>query len=95
MKEYMKMSDVFSGDVFASGCKAAVSGVDGCKYSDVFISTGSKEADYIAHAINSHDELVQMNKELLSALEALFHETNQQNLSAADRVIAKAKGGAI
>ena len=30
-------------------------------------------------------------KELLAALEALFHETNQQNLSVADKVIAKAK----
>lgn len=42
----------------------------------------------------SHDELVQMNQELLAALEALFHETNQHNLSVADKVIAKAKGGA-
>lgn len=42
----------------------------------------------------SHDELGQMNQELLAAMEALFHETNQQNLSVADNVIAKAKGGA-
>ena len=29
----------------------------------------TQAANYIAHAINSHDELVTMNKELLEALE--------------------------
>lgn len=32
----------------------------------------SVEAEYAAHAINSHDELVQMNQELLAALESVI-----------------------
>lgn len=78
MKQYLKMADVFRDVVQPERFNYAMA---------------NPKATYTAHAINSHDELVQMNQELLAALEALFHETNQQNLSTAEKVIAKAKGG--
>lgn len=64
----------------------------------------SVEAEYAAHAINSHDELVQMNQELLAALEIIvaseeFHGDSfvcdfgtLQGVARA--AIAKANGGA-
>ena len=79
MKQYLKMADVFRDVVQPERFNYAMA---------------NPKATYAAHAVNSHDELVQMNQELLAALEALFQETNQQNLSVADNVIAKAKGGA-
>ena len=39
-------------------------------------------------------EADQLRDELLASLEALFHESSQQNLRKANDVIAKAKGGA-
>lgn len=77
MKEYMKMSDVFDGQVVANH------GDDFNGWSTVDTAIGlsidesgdggfeQKTADYVAHAINSHDELVEMNKELLSELKAM------------------------
>ena len=94
MKQYLKMADVIDGFVLTSGVRCVIIGGSEQQSSALILAVDSKTADYTAHAINSHDELVQMNQELLAALEALFHETNQQNLSVADNVIAKAKGGA-
>lgn len=65
MKEYLKMANYFHGQV----------SIDASGFiSDDKYSRGSTDIaeDYygpICHAINSHDELVQMNKELLEALE--------------------------
>ena len=92
MKQYLKMVDVFKGKLFIdSDCDDVI--VDDLSLTVLESFSGSNAAKFALHAINSHDELVQMNQELLAALEALFHETNQQNLSVADNVIAKAKGG--
>lgn len=90
MKEYLKMGGYFSGSVEINANGQI------CDDKNFRGSTDIAEDYYlpICHAINSHDELVQMNNELLAALEALFHETNQRNLLMADKVITKAKGGA-
>ena len=110
MKEYLKMSDVFDGEVVAN---------HGCEFngwSAVETSLGlsidesgdggfnEKTADYVAHAINSHDELVQMSKELLAALESVgVHTITDEDgdevevlFGDMDRIqdaIYKAKGG--
>ena len=70
MKDYLKMSDVFRDEMRVVGDSKNMLADDvgiiiGC-YS------GDKMAEYVLHAINSHDELVQMNKELLAALEAVI-----------------------
>ena len=56
MKDYFKMADGFDFDDAAIEQRL----FGGC--------ISKEEAAYAAHAINSHDELVQMNKELLAAL---------------------------
>ena len=67
MKVYLKMVDVFRDEMRVVGDSKNMLADDvgiiiGC-YS------GDKMAEYVLHAINSHDELVQMNQELLAALE--------------------------
>lgn len=58
MKQYLKMADVFVHD-----------SVDELEQ-HIYAGYMSKHcSEYAAHAINSHDELVQMNQELLAALE--------------------------
>lgn len=69
MKQYLKMGEHFSGVVNVDN--------DGNVSDDKFHrgSLGDFDEKYfevIAHAINSHDELVQMNQELLAALEGLL-----------------------
>jgi hypothetical protein len=54
MKEYPKMSDRFSGHVKQEeSCERQMLIDDESYYADIF-----SDGDYIAHAINSHDELV-------------------------------------
>lgn len=102
MKQYLKMVDVFRDEMRVVGDSKNMLADDvgiiiGC-YS------GDKMAEYVLHAINSHDELVQMNQELLAALEIIvapeeFHGDSfvcdfgtLQGVARA--AIAKAKGGA-
>ena len=102
MKQYLKMVDVFRDEMRVVGDSKNMLADDvgiiiGC-YS------GDKMAEYALHAINSHDELVQMNQELLAALEIIvaaeeFHGDSfvcdfgtLQGVARA--AIAKAKGGA-
>ena len=54
MKQYLKMADVFRDVVQPERFNYAMA---------------NQKATYTAHAINSHDELVQMNQWLLEALE--------------------------
>ena len=70
MEKYLKMEDYFdTGDVLADGSSLHdASGV----VAKVF--GPSAYASYVAHAINSHDELVAMNKELLEALEFVISD---------------------
>ena len=58
MKDYLKMADVFVHD--------SVEELEQHIYAG-YMSRHCSE--YAAHAINSHDELVQINQELLAALE--------------------------
>ena len=69
MKEYLKMSDVFGGAEVGIR-KDAPSLVDCCGVLAANCLC-PETAGHIAHAINSHDELVQMNQELLEALEII------------------------
>lgn len=54
MKQYLKMADVFR---------------DVAQPERFNYAMANPKATYAAHAINSHDELVQMNQELLEALD--------------------------
>ena len=93
MSQYLKMVDVFVHD--------SVEELE----QHIYAGYMSKHcSEYAAHAINSHDELVQMNQELLAALEIIvaseeFHGDSfacdfgtLQGVARA--AIAKAKGGA-
>ena len=69
MGKYLKMADVFRDEMRVVGDSKNMLADDvgiiiGC-YS------GDKMAEYVLHAINSHDELVAMNKDLLAALEVI------------------------
>ena len=102
MKEYLKMVDVFRDEMWVVGDSKNMLADDvgiiiGC-YS------GDKMAEYVLHAINSHDELVQMNQDLLAALEIIVASEEFHGGSfvcdfgtlqgVARAAIAKAKGGA-
>ena len=103
MEKYLMMSDVFKSKLFIdSDCDDVI--VDGLSLTVLESFSGSDAAKFALHAINSHDELVEMNKELLEALEVIaaseeFHgdsfvcdfETLQR---VARDSIAKAKGTA-
>ena len=70
MKEYLKMVDVFRDEMRVVGDSKNMLADDvgiiiGCYSGDVM-------AEYVLHAINSHDELVAINKELLAALESVI-----------------------
>ena len=86
MQEYLKMSGVFKGELFIDcDCDDVI--VDDLSLT-VLESFGAADvAKYAAHAINSHDELVQMNKELLEALNGcakelawIIDQHNEQNM---------------
>ena len=88
MKQYLKMKDVFR---------------DVAQPERFNYAMANPKATYAAHAINSHDELVQMNQELLAALEDLWSDVEyaydgfRGARISADKVveiISKAKGGA-
>lgn len=103
MKQYLKMEDVFG----VVGVKVGNGRHVMCE--DVMAANCfcTDSAQHIAHAINSHDELVLMNRELLEALEAviddkapLYHDCIDNGESEcgwciARKAIAKAKGGAV
>jgi len=65
------MSDVFKSELFIdSDCDDVI--VDDLSLTVLESFSGSDAAKFALHAINSHDELVEMNKELLAALEAVI-----------------------
>ncbi len=70
MKEYLKMADVFPVEIRTDDESGSLI----CDEDSVILESlsGDKVADYTLHAINSHDELVAMNKELLEALELML-----------------------
>ena len=104
MKQYLKMADVFKGELFIdSDCDDVI--VDDLSLTVLESFSGSDAAKFALHAINSHDELVQMNQELLAALETIGEHTITEEDGSDVEVlfgdmymirdaIAKAKGGA-
>ena len=75
MKKYLRMSDVFKGELFIdSDCDDVI--VDDLSLTVLESFSGSDAAKFAIHAINSHDELVAMNKELLAIVNN-FHITEQ------------------
>lgn len=72
MEKYLKIGDYFGGDLsVSSGTRERIVSAKG----EVVATTPSPQVARIAvHAINSHDELVAMNKELLVALEGLLSD---------------------
>ena len=67
MEKYLKMSDVFKSELFIdSDCDDVI--VDCLSLTVLESFSGSDVAKFALHAINSHDELVAMNKELLEAM---------------------------
>ncbi|AFC22616.1 hypothetical protein [Aeromonas phage 51] len=70
MKQYLKMADVFGADEVTEQKLIGDSyELKSDSYGHVCVVNTSSRASLIARAINSHDELVQMNQELLAALE--------------------------
>ena len=69
MKDYLKMADVFVGEYKP---KRRIDAWPPSRYGETLVELSGSPAQYAAHAINSHDELVAMNKELLEALEAVI-----------------------
>lgn len=103
MKQYLKMADVFqlpiSDEVYRVDF-AVISESDGRVIGGFGIECMSSHA---VHAINSHDELVKMNQELLAAASSLVDLIMHPSLDADESIpelvamqaaIAKAKGGA-
>ena len=83
MKEYLKMSDVFNVEVMVDNSTAYTlkSGLDKLYRvrevnNHTLMCSGNDVADYAAHAINSHDELVEMNQELLAALKQVVGDVS-------------------
>lgn len=78
MSKYLMMADVFKGEVKAKHideeCIAEIVHGDDSgeswtiEDSRYWMAMQHEHASYAAHAINSHDELVEINKELLAAL---------------------------
>lgn len=70
MKEYFKMSDVFKGELFIDcDCDDVI--VDELSLTVLESFSGSDAAKFALHAINSHDELVEMIGEVLDALKTI------------------------
>lgn len=69
MKDYFKIGDVFDLPVKPSHVH------DESGYGFKLMLLHSIQSEYAAHAINSHDELVEMNKELLAALDGMMSIT--------------------
>ena len=63
------MADVFVGEYKP---KRRIDAWPPSRYGETLVELSGSPAQYAAHAINSHDELVTMNKELLEALETVI-----------------------
>ena len=71
MEKYLMMSDVFKSELFIdSDCDDVI--VDDLSLTVLESFSGSDAAKFALHAINSHDELVAMNKELLAVIERVI-----------------------
>lgn len=73
MSKYLKMADVFVGKV-KEGLTINGPSIHGDNHKLYANTKDRRIAEYAAHAINSHDELVAMNQELLDALEFVISD---------------------
>lgn len=87
MKDYLKMEDAFPAA--RVGNEPVKPWVNGEYY--VFYEM---QAEYAAHAINSHDELVAMNRELLEVLKRVVFDLNELSNNS-DGVIGLHRNGDI
>lgn len=107
MKQYLKMADVFKKEVLVEKSIAYTLKNEIDRFyrvrevnDDTLMCSGGDVASYAAHAINSHDELVQMNQELMAALEGMLQWVayappgDLSYLERAHAAIKKVKGGA-
>ena len=91
MKEYLKMSDVFPEGVSAyhgdeyNGWSIVERPEHGSIDESGDGGFEAKTADYVAHAINSHDELVEINIALLQALKAITQIDWRRTIAGLDR----------
>ncbi len=69
MEKYLKMVDCFVMPVSNYGGGDCICESDGFEFAKMACGAST---DFAIHAINSHDELVAMNKELLAALELML-----------------------
>ena len=63
------MADVFVGEYKP---KRRIDAWPPSRYGETLVELSGSPAQYAVHAINSHDELVTMNKERFAALEAVI-----------------------
>lgn len=99
MKKYLKMVDVFSGVVAAkhmdNECIEEVVGGEDCgncwtiKDDQHWIAVTKEHAEYAAHAINSHDELVAEVGRLRRQLESVFMAGWEEGRAGMDRESAE------
>lgn len=75
MKEYLKMSDVFKGELFIdSDCDDVI--VDDLSLTVLESFSGADSARFALHAINSHDELVAEVERLSGIIERAILSSN-------------------
>lgn len=73
MKEYLKMSDVFKVEIYYDGDENQFGLFDGPENSFQLADFYNKdECQYAAHAINSHDELVEEVERLRGMVQDAF-----------------------
>ena len=71
MEKYLMMVDCFEMPVSNCGGGDCICESDGFEFAKMACGAST---DFAIHAINSHDELVAMNKELLAALEKVVSD---------------------
>ena len=74
MKDYLMMADVFVGEYKP---KRRIDAWPPSRYGETLIELSGSPAQYAAHAINSHDELVAMNKELLGIINRIIDTSTE------------------
>lgn len=80
MKQYLKMKDLFPLGVVSEAGFFNINS-DGDVVVDIecisFHATTEEASNYVTHAINSHDELVQMNQELLDIIKRVIDTSKE------------------
>ena len=74
MKQYLKMADVFVGEYKP---KLRIDAWPPSRWGETLVELSGSPAQYAAHAINSHDELVQMNQELLDIIKRVIDTSKE------------------